>query len=195
MILVLILSILVFLSGCNNYIFRDYFPLKDGNQWVYTDGESDFLSYVEEYVEDYDTVYHLVLGSKSMFLKKDYDGIHVKRELIKTYLGEKIFFDEIYEYYLPNPPVNGDSFIIEKNLEKIAFGDTIFYYYMNFVKVRYLNKLEFNEKKFRDCYKVERFLILDTDTIQTKEYYAPEIGLVKFEENGKVWYIKEWSLY
>uniref|UniRef100_A0A7C4U997 Lipoprotein n=1 Tax=candidate division WOR-3 bacterium TaxID=2052148 RepID=A0A7C4U997_UNCW3 len=55
---VLIFITWVSVLGCNSYIFEDYFPLKEGNQWIYTDGESEFQSYVEKS----DSLYHMVLG-------------------------------------------------------------------------------------------------------------------------------------
>lgn len=191
MILVLIFIILGFLLGCNNsHIFRDYFPLKEGNQWLYTDGVSEFLSYVE----DYDSCYYFVLSDRRYFLTKNHSDIYNRIELVKTYNGEKITFGSIDELYLPNPLIDGDKFLEEKRFEKLISGDTVFFNYKNQLNVTFVGNIT-GIKNYSSCYLVERLVIYDKDTLIIKEYYAPDIGLIKYETNEKVWDLKEWYLY
>jgi len=126
---------------------------------------------------------------------KDFSGIYHKRSIVKTYNGDKVEFGDIMELYLPNPIIDNDIFTYNKIFKKVFGGDTATFYYSNSIKIELIGDLEIMRKKFHSCYLVERILILDYDTIQTKEYYAPDIGLVRIEENGKIWDLKECSLY
>lgn len=188
---VLIFIILVFLLGCsNNYIFCDYFPLREGNQWIYTDNESEFFSYVEEH----DSCFFFVLGERSYCLRKDHSGIYNRIELVKTYNGEKIVFGSYEDLYLPNPLIDGDEYLNEESFEKIVSGDTVYFKFKNRLNVKFIGKFK-GLKDYNSCYLVERTLIYDRDTLITKEYYTPEIGLIRLEKNGKNWNLKEWFLY
>ncbi len=188
--LVLTFITLVFLLGCNNYIYRDYFPLEAGNRWVYTDGEVEFPSYVE----DYDTIFNYVLGGNSFFLFKNFQGVFFLKEFAKTYNGEKVSFGLYKLLYLPNPLIDGDEYNEEKRLKKYFLGDTVYFGYKSSIKVKCVGKISL-EKSFSACYLVQREFIFDKDTLITNEFYAPDIGLIKIEKDGKMWVLKEWHLY
>lgn len=183
-----ILSILALASGCSNpispIIGSDYFPLKDGEEWVYQRGTDEMIFSV---TSNSNGGFILLDEGEGKNLKKEGGILKEKCEEFFVVNGEKIVSDSIWENVLKFPLVVNQAWADTYKIDKIYNGDTL------------------RKKVIRSCSVIEQDAILlpygrvnnaihlirkryeffrgSVDSIAHNEWYGPDIGLVKREED------------
>ncbi len=199
--LFIILSLVFF--GCDNPLIHrmsaDYFPMETaGNRWEF---------------ESEDGVKLLLLSSGEA-MKGDRDCFLVERnyspeywyedsrELAKYEIeyhgfgGERIVLTGRWVRYLELPLVLGNSWSDSVDVQKTVSGEDVQRKVMSRGEVEAIEFVDVQAGRFDHCYKVKMTksretlvdsILLESDTTLTYEWYAPDVGLVKFSENGTVY--------
>ncbi len=185
--------ILLFLLSCDNYIIErassDYFPIEEGNWWHYV-RDSDTL--IAE-VEPLDTIlqiecFPITFGGYLKYWSEDYGSISEYINIIYNFSGDDYTIIEDFIVRIELPLIDGntweDSLVDSLNIS----GEWIHAKYNISGRV---SGFSYSENFDGDVYTIElntiESLISPDTTIIDSNYvvedYAPDIGLVRFE-NG-----------
>ena len=192
----LILLILVLASGCSSgpgvRLGSAYFPLYEGASWIYSVSSGGTAEILME--GQGDSTYHTAINGVPYLFQRLPDGIYNIKDEYQTINGEKIEFGTFYEFYLPDPPIDGT--VVEDSIlsTKFYYGDTLRFLFKYRIGVYYTGNMKVGDNLFHEVYRVTRMEIRNSDTLTTTEWYAPEIGMIKREEGEDIWEIREWLL-
>lgn len=184
-----ILLILVLASGCENSfstrITSNYFPLKQGNKWVYNvKGENTYKIDIEvtgiETIQG-DSIFLVSTGGEIKRFQRKPGAANRMRELFTTCDGEKVSFGTIYEPYLLLPPIEGENWEKEFRFSSIHHGDTIEKVFSVKIDSVINTTLVINSENYKSVYRLKRTITEDNDSLIQYEWFAPNIGLVKKE--------------
>ncbi len=199
--LFIILS-LVFFCCENPVIYRmsaNYFPLETkGNSWEFESesGATLLLLSSGETIEG---------GRECFLIERNYFPEHWykdSKELAKyeveyyDFGGERITLASQWIRYLELPLIEGNSWNDTLEAVKNVFGERVQRTVVSYGKVEGIELVEVQAGRFSQCYKigVKRFretyvnsTLLESDTTLKYEWYAPDVGLVRFDENGDVY--------
>ncbi len=207
-----ILVVIVFTGGCvasDPLAYRmmaDYLPLRTaGDWWTYTDGEGRRMHL--EVAGD-----SVVLNRACKVLERDYErefwfrgGGEVARYVQETLEinAQDVVVEERWRPWLKLPLVLGNSWKDTFRKETVAFGDTILREVEISGRVVSRESLSVPAGEFDQCYRVE---ILLTELTESKifgeafqrrvfnEWYAGDVGLLRFEDGGNAWELESYEL-
>ncbi len=192
-----LLIILLLQTFCDNHIVErsaaDYFPVKEGNWWLYSNGDLYQPKTIEVTVEPRDTIleiecYPFNYSGDFHYLAVDQKGINEYIKITKNYGGSDWTILEGFVRRLELPLVKGNRYIDSLVDSVDFFGERIKGSY----KVEGYVSDYIEEKLYGTVYKVIRTTvqtIQTADSLITKdeyleEYYAPNIGLIRFKDSG-----------
>ncbi len=192
-----ILSILALVSGCSNpispIIGSDYFPLQDGEEWIYQRGTDEMVFSITSNSEGSFT---LLDEGIERNLKKDKGILKEKCEESLVINGEKIVLDTLWENVLKFPLITGQKWADTYNLEKIYNGDTLRKQVVRSCSIIETDNLFLPYGKVNNAIHLIRkkynFFQGYADSIIKDEWYGPDIGLVKREEEIPL-LLKKWT--
>jgi len=193
-----ILSILGLVSGCSNpvspVIGSNYFPLQDGEEWVYKRGAYDEVFSVMSNSGD---IFTLSDEGKERYLTKEDMALKERVEESAVINGEKIVLDTLWENVLKFPLLIGETWADTYHLEKIYNGDTLKKDVVLSCSVIEENSLFLPCGKINNAFHIIRkryeFSQGNADSVIKKEWYGPDIGLAKREGNPPL-LLKEWKI-
>jgi hypothetical protein len=199
-----ILLVLVLASGCKNSfstrITSDYFPLEQGNKWIYNvTGENNYQIEIEvtgiENIEG-DSIFLVSTGGEIKRFQRKPGTVNRMRELFTTYDGEKVSFGTIYEPYLLLPPIEGENWEKEFRFSSIHQGDTIEKVFSVKIDSVINTTLVLNSEDYKNVYLLKRIITEDNDSLIQYEWFAPNIGLVKKEipSDSILWELTSFTL-
>ena len=176
----------------------DYFPIEvEGNSWEF---EGD------------DEVRLLVLSS-GQAVRGDRECYLVERNYSPQYWyetfgelaryeteyydfgGERIEFNQ-WLRYVELPLIRGNCWSDTMDVVKTVLGQRVRRRVISRGRVEGIEVVDVQAGRFHECYKIRIERVretvvesapLQTDTTSVCEWYAPNVGLVKFSENGKVY--------
>ena len=192
----LILLTLVLVLGCSFSpgvrIGSTYFPLVTGAEWIYDVSSGGVAEIIIDGLED--STYHTAINGVPYVFYRTHEGIYNIKDGYQTVDGEGIYFGTFHLFYMPDPPVDG--MVYEDSIVSLRFhyGDTLRFFFKFRICVYYIGKMRVGENTFKEVYMLTRFETRNHDTLSTREWYAPGIGLIKREEGEVTWEIKEWFL-
>ncbi|MEO0293192.1 MAG: hypothetical protein ABIN61_03090 [candidate division WOR-3 bacterium] len=177
-----IFLILVLVLSCENpfsiRMTADYFPLKEGNKWIYKVKEENY-QVVVEVIEDRENLFGVDVGGDLQYFERKKGIVNKVRDLVKTYEGDKIYFGKVYEPYLFLPPIEGENWEREFTFFTTYKGDTVRkYLYISIDSVKSTDVI-LNNTKYNNVYQMRRKVIEDEDTLLQYEWFAPNVGLIK----------------
>jgi hypothetical protein len=181
--------ILVLASGCENSfsarMTADYFPLKEGNKWVYNvQGNNNYqieMEVISVEKTDTDSLFSIDVGGEIQLFERKSGNASRKRELFTTYEGEKVTFGIIDEPYLLLPPIENEHWEKEFRFNSIYSGDTIEKVFLVTVDSVTSTSIVLNSGNYKNVYRLRRTIIEDNDSLIQYEWFAPNIGLIKKE--------------
>lgn len=197
---------LIFLS-CGNYIIEraasDYFPYKDGNWWQYSGGPQYSPQTIRVEVEPKDTILGLECypvnfsGDIHYFLKTD-KAIEEYIKIDYTFSGNDYTIAEDFLKRIELPLIAGNSYQDSLDDSLNVSG--------SWIKVKYKVEGLVSRYESEDLYGNIYKIVLSTietislsDTIMTstnylEEYYAPDIGLIRFKNSDGEYQLIEYEV-
>lgn len=183
-------ALVLFLTGCklNDGVLRrsaaNYFPLDSGSEWRYDVGGTSSLvqvwgdslvdnSPVTVVLRDYEEEYWLESqGDVSRFV-----------DTVVNLGGTDYPLEQRFRRFYVLPFVLGNSWSDDFDTTAVIMGDTFRYRHDIDGKVAAIDTVTVPAGSFTDCYEVdlnELVAVNDSETnTSTREWYAPDVGLVK----------------
>jgi|UniRef100_A0A7V3RFV0 hypothetical protein len=193
--------------NCDNHIIErsanDYFPLKQGDWWSYTNLDLYEPVSVVITVEALDTIlqrecYPFNISGDFHYYTRDQDGIKEYIKLTQNYGGDEYTILQGFVTRLELPLVSGNRFL-DSLADSVEF-------FGKWIKGRYLiNGLVSDHQKddvYGEVYRViinlSKTIITPDSTIASEdyfeEYYAPGIGMVRFKNKDGDFRIKDFHI-
>lgn len=186
--------ILIFIA-CNNIVERsssDYFPMNEGNWWRYANTDIYEPAIIEVTVEAPESLllqecYPFNFSGTFHYFLKDNEGIKEYIKITQNYGGEEYTILEGFIKRLELPLVKGNQYA-DSLIDSLDF-------FGSWVKCCYIiNELvsDYEEDKlYGDVYKVvittQKSIITPDSSITIneylEEYYAPNIGMIRFKNS------------
>lgn len=177
----------------------NYIPIEvEGNRWEFESGDGARLLLLSSG--------ETIKGERDCFLiERNYspeywykDSHQLARYEMEYYDfgGERVVLSSQWMRYLELPLIRGNSWGDTFDVEKSVFGEKVRRRILSQGKIEAIESAEVEAGRFQQCYRVrvERIretyvnsTLLESDTTLTYEWYAPDIGLVKFDQNGNVY--------
>jgi hypothetical protein len=189
----LMLFIFVFLSCQNGIVERsasDYFPLNEGNWWLYSQSDLyDPMTILVE-VEPLDTIagvecYPVNFSDGTRYYARDSKGISEYVRITHTFSGNDYTVAEGFVRRLELPLVKGSAYNDSVIGSLDVSGELI--YAVHRVG-GFVSDYEYDDlygSIYRVILTAVTSIVYDDSTIQTsrqvEEYYAPDIGLIRFD--------------
>jgi len=190
---VILFSGLLF-SACKNHIIErsanDYFPIKEGNWWNYTNDDLYNPVSINITIEPPDTIlqrecYPFNVSGEFHYYSKDQEGIKEYIKIIENYGGSDYTILEGFIFRLELPFVTGNRFV-DSLVDSLDF-------FGQWIKARYVINVLVSDYQEDEIYgEVYRVIINRYQTVITQdstvskeeyieEYYAPDIGMIEFK--------------
>ena len=185
---------LLFFFNCENKIIErsigDYFPIKEGNWWLYSNEDLYNPKMVDVKIESLDTIlqtecYPFNFSGDFHYFAKDTRGIKEYIRITQYYEGMEWTILEGFIRRLELPMVKGNQYIDSLTDSLDFFGE--------WIKGRYYIKGLVSDYEVDELYgTVYRVIITTIRTIESadstitkeesfEEYYAPDIGMIRFK--------------
>jgi hypothetical protein len=202
-----LLVLAFFALACSDHIIEraasDYFPYSEGNWWIYSDGALYEPQTVRLEVEAVDTIlqvecYSLNFSGEFHYISKTGLALNEYIQLSQNYGGQDYLIAEGFVKRIELPLVKGNIYSDSLVDSLDFFGEWIKGRYL----VRGVVSDHQNDPVYGEIYKV---IITTTRTITTPdttitneelkyEYYAPGIGLVRFDEQNTEFRLVEYNV-
>lgn len=177
----------------------DYFPLEiRGNSWEFENGEGTRVSLV--------SFGSAIKGDRECYLiERNYspeywyeDSKELSRYQVEYYDfgGERIVLASQWMRHLELPLLRANSWEDTLHVAEFVSGEKVERRIVSCGKIEAIESVEVPTGQFNQCYRIrlERLretlvnsFLIESDTILIYEWYAPNIGLVKFSQNGDVY--------
>jgi hypothetical protein len=198
-----ILFIAILLISCSdNYIIQraseDYFPLRTDDWWLYASADDTILVEVEPLdtllqVECYPVSYNGV----PRYLAKYDESISRYIHLIYNYAGSDHTVLENFVVRIELPLVKGNAYQYSLADSINVASQTISgYYEVTGLVVDYAYESEYGDVYELNITTIESLITPDTsivDTTDITEYYAPGIGMIRFQDTTGEYHLIEYS--
>lgn len=118
--------------------------------------------------------------------------------------GERIVFTSQWMRWLELPLIEGNSWRDTLDVGEIVLGEKVQRKIVSDANVEGIELVEVQAGRFHQCYKIRikrlrdtwvNSTLLESDTTLLYEWYAPDIGLVKFNKNGDVYNLIEVTIH
>ncbi|MEO0156981.1 MAG: hypothetical protein ABIL07_07695 [candidate division WOR-3 bacterium] len=206
-ILVILFCVLFLLSACKNHIIErtasEYFPMKEGNWWNYTNDDLYNPISINIKTEAPDTILHrecypFNVSGEFHYYSKDQEGIKEYIKIIKNYGGSDYTILEGFISRLELPLVSGNRFV-DSLVDSLNF-------FGQWIKVRYIINALVSEYQQDEIYgEVYRVVINRYQSVITQdstiskeeyveEYYAPGIGMIEFKNSAGRFRLKDFNI-
>ncbi|MEO0124392.1 MAG: hypothetical protein ABIL69_10375 [candidate division WOR-3 bacterium] len=206
-ILVILFCVLFLLSACKNHIIEraasEYFPMKEGNWWNYTNDDLYNPISINIKTEAPDTILHhecypFNVSGEIHYYSKDEEGIKEYIKIIKSYGGSDYTILEGFIFKLELPLVSGNRFV-DSLVDSLNF-------FGQWIKVRYIINALVSEYQQDEIYgEVYRVVINRYQSVITQdstiskeeyveEYYAPGIGMIEFKNSAGRFRLKDFNI-
>jgi len=204
--LILFLGLLLF-SSCKNYIIErsasDYFPLKEGIWWNYTNDDLYNPVSINITIEPPDTIlqrecYPFNVSGEFHYYSEDQEGIKEYIKIIKNYGGSDYTILEGFVFRLELPFVTGNRFV-DSLVDSLNF-------FGQWIKARYVINVLVSDyqqdKIYGEVYRViinrHQSIITQDSTVSKEEYieeyYAPDIGMIEFKNSEGRFRLKDFYI-
>lgn len=177
-------------------ISADYFPAEvEGNSWEFESTEGMTVLLVS-FGKATKGQRECVLIERNYAPEYWYENsAELARYEIEHYdfQGQRIEFNR-WLRYLELPLLVGNSWSDTLDAVEVVSGERVERRVVSYGKAEAIETVKVQAGTFRECYKVSlvreretfvNFALRECDTIRTCEWYAPDVGLVKFVENGE----------
>jgi len=201
------LTLFMLLLACDNYIIErsasEYFPYREGNWWRYSNNSLYDPKTILTEVEQLDTLlqiecYPVSFSGDVKYLAKTDDAIDQYINITHFVAGNEYTILKGFIKRIELPLVQGNAYHDMLTDSLYLFG--------NWIKGKYeinglVSRYE-NDKSYGEIYKViltttEMLVLSDTTIINTtnlEEYYAPDIGLVKFNDGEDEYHLLDYEI-
>ncbi len=203
----ILFCVLFLLSACKNHIIErtasEYFPMKEGNWWNYTNDDLYNPISINIKTEAPDTILHrecypFNVSGEFHYYSKDQEGIKEYIKIIKNYGGSDYTILEGFISRLELPLVSGNRFV-DSLVDSLNF-------FGQWIKVRYIINALVSEYQQDEIYgEVYRVVINRYQSVITQdstiskeeyveEYYAPGIGMIEFKNSAGRFRLKDFNI-
>jgi len=174
----------------------DYFPFEtEGNSWEFEseDGASLLLLSSGEAIRGERECFIIERNFSPEYWYRS--SCELARYEVEDYDfgGETVVLVNRWVRHLELPLVEKNSWSDTLEVVKSVLGETVERRVVSYGKVEGIESVDVEAGRFHQCYRVrlERLretrvesVLLESDTTLSYEWYAPDIGLAKFHENG-----------
>lgn len=199
-------SVLLFIA-CKNHIIErsasDYFPIKEGNWWNYTNDDLYNPVSMNITIEKPDTIlqrecYPFNVSGEFHYYSKDLEGIKEYIKVIENYGGSDYTILEGFIFRLELPFIKGNRFI-DSLVDSLDF-------FGQWIKARYVINALVSDYQQDEIYgEVYRVIINRYQSVMTQdsttskeeyveEYYAPGIGMIEFKNSEGRFRLKDFHI-
>lgn len=198
---------LLLFNTCKNHIIErsasEYFPLKEGNWWNYTNDDLYNPVSINITIEEPETIlqrlcYPFNVSGEFHYYSKEQEGIKEYIKIIQNYGGSDYTILEGFIFRLELPLVTGNRFI-DSLVDSLNF-------FGQWMKARYIINALVSEYQQDEIYgEVYRVIINRYQSVITQdstiakeeyleEYYAPGIGMIAFKNSAGRFRLKDFHI-